>query len=230
VLTELKRRVLAANLDLAERGLAAGTWGNVSGVDRETRLVVIKPSGVRYDALTEETLAVVSLDDGEAVAGLRASSDTSTHLELYRAFAATGGVAHTHSTWATIWAQACRPIPCLGTTHADHFRGAVPVTRALTDDEIAGEYERATGTVLVETFAELDPEQVPAALVAGHGAFAWGEDPAAAVENAAVLEQVAFTAFHTLALDPARAPIDASLRDRHFLRKHGTTAYYGQPG
>ena len=188
---------------------------------------MIKPSGVPYAELTEEAMSVVSLD-GTPLAGMKPSSDTPTHLELYRAFSEIGGVAHTHSRWATVWAQAHRPLPCFGTTHADHFFGEVPCTRSLSDEEVAGEYERATGDVIVEAFAGRDPEAVPAVLVAGHGPFAWGASAADAVENAAVLEEVACTAYHTLVLSPQQGPIAQALLAKHFLRKHGADAYYGQ--
>jgi L-ribulose-5-phosphate 4-epimerase len=224
---ELKRRVLEANVELVARGLVTEAWGNVSAVDRTEGVVVIKPSGVPYAELTEEAMSVVALD-GTPLSGLKASSDTPTHLELYRAFGKIGGVAHTHSRWATVWAQAHRPLPCFGTTHADHFHGEVPCTRPLTDEEVAGEYERATGLVIVEAFARLDPEAIPAVLVAGHGPFAWGASAADAVENAAVLEEVACTAYHTLALRPEQGPLGRALLDKHYRRKHGADAYYGQ--
>lgn len=224
---ELKRRVFETNLELVARGLVTEAWGNVSAVDRAEGVVVIKPSGVRYAELTEEAMSVVSLD-GTPLSGLVPSSDTPTHLELYRAFSEIGGVAHTHSRWATVWAQAHRPLPCFGTTHADHFFGEVPCTRPLSDEEVAGEYERATGVVIVEAFVGRDPEAVPAVLVAGHGPFAWGASAADAVENAAVLEEVACTAYRTLVLSPQQGPIAQALLAKHFLRKHGADAYYGQ--
>jgi len=225
---ELRRQVLEANLELVARGLVHASFGNVSGVDRETAVVAIKPSGIPYAQLRAEDVALVRLESGEHLAGLRPSSDAPTHLELYRAFLGIGGIAHTHSTWATSWAQACRPIPCLGTTHADYFRGPVPCTRRLDDDECGGEYERLTGVVIVEALAGLDPLETPAALVASHGPFAWGASAAEAVEHAAALEEVALLAFNTVALDGSAEPVSAALLDRHFRRKHGPAAYYGQ--
>jgi L-ribulose-5-phosphate 4-epimerase len=226
---ELRRRVLAANLELAARGLVHQTFGNVSEIDRDAGLVAIKPSGVPYAELGVEDVSLVRLGDGERLAGLRPSSDTPTHLELYRAWRMIGGVAHAHSTWATSWAQARRPIPCLGTTHADYFTGAVPCTRPLADDECGDEYERLTGAVIVETFAKLDPLQFPAVLVASHAPFTWGPSARGAVEHAAALEQIAHIAFNTVVLAASTAPISDALHQRHFRRKHGATAYYGQP-
>jgi L-ribulose-5-phosphate 4-epimerase len=225
---ELCHRVLAANLELAEQGLAHASFGNVSEVDREAAVVAIKPSGVRYTQLRADDIAIVALDDGAHLHGLLPSSDTPTHLELYRAFQRVGGVAHTHSTYATSWAQARRPIPCFGTTHADYLYGPVPCTRSLTDDECGDEYERLTGTTIVEAFTALDPLEVPAALVASHGAFAWGNSAAQAVEHAAALEEIARVAFNAVMLDAAVEPIGNALLVRHFRRKHGPTAYYGQ--
>ena len=224
---ELKEVVLEANVALAARGLVTGKWGNVSGIDRRAEVMAIKPSGVPYGDLAVENISLVALD-GTHLEGLKPSSDTPTHLELYGAFAAVGGVAHTHSPWATIWAQACRPLPCLGTTHADHFHGAVPCTRGLRDEEIANGYERNTGRVILEAFAHLDANAVPAVLVAGHGPFAWGLDAPDAVENVAVLEEVAHGAYHTLALSPTQKPLGEALLEKHFFRKHGADAYYGQ--
>ncbi len=227
-IVDLKRAVLEANLELVERGLVFDTFGNASGVERDLGVMVIKPSGVPYGKLSADDMAVVALESGDHVAGLRPSSDTPTHLEIYRAFATAGGVVHTHSTNATGWAQAHRPIPCFGTTHADYFWGAVPCSRDLTGDEIAGAYEKQTGRVIVETFAAIDPEHVQAVLVASHGVFTWGADAAKAVLNAAVVEELARMAQISLALDPSLGPIRSELLDRHFLRKHGSTAYYGQ--
>lgn len=227
-LEDLKRAVLEANVELGERGLVFGTFGNVSGVNRDAGLVVIKPSGVPYGQLAPSEMAVVALGSGVSVEGLRPSSDTPTHLEIYRAFPSAGGVVHTHSTFATAWAQAERSIPCFGTTHADYFRGPVPCTRPLSDEEIAGAYELETGRVIVETFATLDPDQVPAVLVGSHGVFAWGPDAARAVMNAAVVEEVARMAQISLLVNPGLEQVSTGLLDRHYLRKHGAGAYYGQ--
>jgi L-ribulose-5-phosphate 4-epimerase len=231
VMRDLRERVFDANRALVERGLVRGTFGNVSGVDREAGLLVIKPSGVPYDALTAAMLVAVALDSGAVIDGdLRPSSDTPTHVELYRAFPC-GGVAHTHSPYATAFAQASRPIPCMGTTHADYFRGDIPVTRPLTRDEVAGDYEAATGRVIVEAFASrgLAPAEIPGVLVANHGPFAWGADAADAVEHAGVLEYLARLESIRLLLAPdAPRPADY-LIDRHYRRKHGADAYYGQP-
>jgi L-ribulose-5-phosphate 4-epimerase len=224
----LREQVLAANLELAARGLTQASFGNVSGIDRDAGVVAIKPSGVAYADLRAEDIAVVALEDGSRLAGLKPSSDTPTHLELYRAFEGIGGVAHTHSTYATSWAQARRDIPCLGTTHADYFNGPVPCTRVLTDDECGGDYERLTGAVVVEALEGRDPAEVPAALVASHGAFTWGSSAAEAVEHAAALEQIAQLAFNAVVLDATLEAVPDALLERHFRRKHGPTAYYGQ--
>jgi L-ribulose-5-phosphate 4-epimerase len=232
-LSALSEAVAKANQALARAGLVTLSFGNASGVDREAGVVVIKASGMACATLRPDETVVVALDDGRTLDGaLRPSSDTPTHLALYRRFPALGGVVHTHSPFATAWAQAGRPIPCLGTTHADDFRGPVPVTRPLVAAEIEGDYEAQTGTVIVETFetAALDPMEIPAALVHGHGPFTWGRDPAEAVETAIALEAVAATALHTLLVDPGAAPLDDALLERHFRRKHGTSAYYGQRG
>lgn len=231
MLEKLREQVYEANLELPRRGLVTYTWGNVSGIDRERGLVVIKPSGVEYDALRPEDLVVVSLESGERVEGtLNPSSDTPTHLELYRAFPALGGVVHTHSTHAVAWAQARMDLICYGTTHADYFYGAVPCTRELTAEEIDAGYEANTGKVIVETFREqgLDPVHVPAVLCASHGPFAWGKDPAQAVYHAAVLEEVARMALLTRMLSPAAEAAPQRVQNKHFLRKHGPSAYYGQ--
>ncbi|MBQ5972558.1 MAG: L-ribulose-5-phosphate 4-epimerase AraD [Oscillospiraceae bacterium] len=225
---ELKARVLAANLALPALGLVSFTWGNVSGIDRERGLVVIKPSGVAYESMTAADLVVVDLDGRTVEGSRRPSSDTATHLELYRAFPSVGGVVHTHSRWATIFAQAGRAVPALGTTHADEFCGPVPCTRPLTDDEIAGAYEKNTGLVIAETVSAAAAGAVPAVLVQSHGPFAWGPTPEAAVHSAAVLEEVADMAWHTLVLSPETPPVPAALLDRHYRRKHGKDAYYGQ--
>lgn len=226
----LRKRVLAANRALVESGLVTETFGNVSGVDRAAGLFVIKPSGVPYEDLTPAHMVPVSLETGRVLAGkLRPSSDTPTHLELYRAFSC-GGIAHSHSPYATAFAQARRAVPCLGTTHADYFRGDVPVTRPLTAEEVAREYERQTGLVIVEAFRTggLSADEVPAVLVSNHGPFTWGADPMAAVERARVLEYLAFVSSVTCLIDPeARGPA-AHLVDKHFRRKHGKDAYYGQ--
>ena len=229
---ELRERVVAANLALVEAGLVILTFGNVSVADRAAGVLAIKPSGVRYDALRPEDVPVLDLATGAVVAGdRRPSSDTPTHLFLVRTFAAVGAVVHTHSPFATAWAQARRDLPCLGTTHADHFRGSVPVTRALTEAEIDGDYEERTGAVIVETFAkrELDPLAVPAALVASHGPFVWGASIEAAVENAVVLEEVAASSYRSIGIAGNIEAIAEPLLAKHFERKHGAAAYYGQP-
>jgi L-ribulose-5-phosphate 4-epimerase len=228
MLEHLKRQVFEANLKLPKHGLVTFTWGNVSGIDREARLVVIKPSGVEYDVMTADDMVVVDLD-GERVDGkLNPSSDTPTHLELYKAFANIGGVVHTHSRWATIFAQAGIDLPPLGTTHADYFYGAVPCTRKMTESEIEGEYEKKTGAVIAERFTGMNPNDVPAVLVHSHGPFTWGRDADAAVHNAVVLEEVAFMAWQNLSLNPRIPFMQRQLLDRHYLRKHGANAYYGQ--
>ncbi|MBH2639510.1 L-ribulose-5-phosphate 4-epimerase [Serratia ureilytica] len=229
-MNELKREVLAANLSLPAYGLVTFTWGNVSAIDRQSGLVVIKPSGIAYEAMTLEDLVVVDLEGKVREGHRKPSSDTATHLALYRAFADIGGVVHTHSRNATIWAQAGQPIPALGTTHADYFYGDIPCTRPMSEAEIAGDYEGETGKVIIETFkqAGCDPQQVPGVLVYSHGPFAWGKDAADAVHNAVVLEEVAIMAMATRQLAPAIAPMQPELLDKHFLRKHGKHAYYGQ--
>lgn len=230
MLNELKRQVLAANLSLPAYGLVTFTWGNVSAIDRQSGLVVIKPSGIAYEAMTLEDLVVVDLEGKVREGHRKPSSDTATHLALYRAFADIGSVVHTHSRNATIWAQAGQPIPALGTTHADYFYGDIPCTRPMSEAEIAGDYEGETGKVIIETFnqAGRDPQQVPGVLVYSHGPFAWGKDAADAVHNAVVLEEVAIMAMATRQLAPAIAPMQPELLDKHFLRKHGKHAYYGQ--
>lgn len=230
MLEELRRQVWAANRALPQRGLVLLTWGNVSGIDRASGLVVIKPSGVEYEELTPKNLVVVDLD-GHLVEGtLRPSSDTATHLELYKAFPSVGGIVHTHSTYATAWAQTGQDLPCYGTTHADSFYGPVPCTRLLTASEVETDYEAHTGTVVAETFRTrgLDPTAVPGVLCACHGPFTWGSDPAQAVENAQILEEVARMALLTRQIAPDAAPAPDYLVEKHYRRKHGPHAYYGQ--
>lgn len=228
MLTELRNEVLQANLELNKKGLVLYTWGNVSGIDREKGLVVIKPSGVSYDEMTADMLVVVNMA-GEIVEGdLRPSSDLPTHLELYREFPNIGGVAHTHSTYATAWAQAKTAIPCFGTTHADHFYGAVPCTRPLTRQEVTTDYELNTGKVIVEHFRGIDYLQMPAVLVAQHAPFTWGKDASDAVVNSVVLEELAKMASLNVSINPNFQQIPEYLLDKHFLRKHGAGAYYGQ--
>ena len=230
MLEELKKLVCEANLLLPKYDLVTFTWGNVSGIDRETGLVVIKPTGVDYDGMTPEDMVVVDLCGRRVEGKWKPSSDTATHLELYKAFPQCGGVVHTHSRWATSFAQAGRDIPAMGTTQGDTFYGDIPCTRPMTGAEIRGEYEKETGSVIVETFRsrQIDPAQVPGVLVCSHGPFAWGKDPLDAVHNAVVMEECAFMDFHALMLDPGRGPMQQALLDRHYLRKHGANAYYGQ--
>lgn len=228
MLEELKRKVLHANLELPKYGLVKFTWGNVSAIDRSQGLVVIKPSGVKYEEMTAEDMVIVDLE-GRVVEGKsRPSSDTPTHLALYQAFLQIGGIVHTHSRWATVWAQAGGSIPALGTTHADYFYGDIPCTRPLTNEEIGAAYERETGTVIVETFANRDPMATPGVIVHGHAPFAWGKDAAEAVHHAVVLEEVAHLALHTKLLNPSGPTLQQALLDKHYLRKHGPDAYYGQ--
>jgi L-ribulose-5-phosphate 4-epimerase len=226
---DLREQVLAANQSLADRGLAPFTFGNASGIDRAEGAVVIKPSGVKYHAIMADDLVVVDLDGGVIEGARRPSSDLPTHLVLYRAFAGIGGVAHAHSHFATVFAQAGKEIPCLGTTHADHFGGPIPVARMLRESEVAGEYEANTGHAIVERFRSLDPNVTPAVLLPGHAPFAWGSSPEAAVDTMALLEKVARLAFDTLLLDAAAAQLPDHVRTKHFSRKHGPGAYYGQP-
>lgn len=230
MLEELKEAVLKANLSLPKYHLVTFTWGNVSGIDRETGHVVIKPSGVAYDEMEAEHLVVVDLDGNVVEGNLRPSSDTPTHLALYRAFPAIGGIVHTHSPWATSWAQAGLPIPVLGTTHADYFYGGIPCTRELTKEEITQDYEWETGKVIIETFQKngLDPAAVPGILVYNHAPFCWGKDAHQAIHHAVVLEEVAKMALQTHQLNPDVRPMSQYLLDKHYLRKHGADAYYGQ--
>ncbi|MGF7045838.1 L-ribulose-5-phosphate 4-epimerase [Paenibacillus sp. DS2015] len=228
MLEQLKEEVLEANLALPKHGLVTFTWGNVSGIDREQGLVVIKPSGIPYEELKMEQLVVVNLQ-GEIVEGnLRPSSDTPTHLALYRNFEGIGGVVHTHSPWATSWAQAGRGIPALGTTHGDYFYGTIPCTRKMTVEEIEGEYELETGHVIIETFKDINPMDVPGVLVNLHAPFCWGKDAHDAVHNAVVTEEVAKIAYRSFVLNSKLESMDQALLDKHFFRKHGANAYYGQ--
>lgn len=227
MLENLKEKVWRANVELKSSGLIVLTWGNVSEIDREKGLIVIKPSGVRYEDMRPSDMVVVDLEGNVIEGELSPSSDLPTHLEIYRAFPEVGGVTHTHSRWATVFAQAGMPIPALGTTHADTFHGDIPCTRKMTAEEIAGEYEKETGKVIVEAFEGLDPMATPAALVVSHGPFIWGKDAAKSVENAIVLEEVAMMAWHTLSINPEMT-FQKELSDKHYYRKHGPGAYYGQ--
>ena len=229
MLERLKEQVFRANLLLPKHDLITFTWGNVSGIDREQGLVVIKPSGVSYEKMKAGDMVVVELETEKVVEGsLKPSSDTATHLELYKAFSNIGGIVHTHSRWATTFAQAGRGIMALGTTHGDYFYGEIPCTRKMTKAEIEGEYEKETGTVIIETFKDKDPDAMPAVLVHSHGPFTWGTDAMDAVHNAVVLDEVAFMNFHTMMLEPGILPMQQELLDKHYLRKHGANAYYGQ--
>lgn len=228
MLERLKKEVLEANLELPAHGLVVYTWGNVSGIDRSDGLVVIKASGVSYDEMTLEHMVVLDLEGNIVEGKFRPSSDTATHLALYKAFAGIGGIVHTHSTWATAWAQAKMGIPCFGTTHADYYYGEIPCTRPMLANEIKGDYEAETGNVIIEAFEHKDPMHVPGVLVSSHGPFTWGKDPNEAVHNSVVLEQIAKTAYSTCMLNPEVKPVSGTLLDKHFLRKHGKNAYYGQ--
>lgn len=229
MLEELKQKVLEANLLLPQHGLIKFTWGNVSEIDRSKGLVVIKPSGVEYDGMTADDMVVVDLESGKVVEGrYKPSSDTPTHLELYKAFAEVGGIVHTHSKWATSFAQAGRGVAPLGTTQGDYFYGEIPCTRKMTPEEISGEYEKETGTVIIETFKSTDPMTIPAVLVHSHGPFTWGKDAFDAVHNSVVLEEAAFMNFHAIMLNPEIGAMQQELLDKHYLRKHGKSAYYGQ--
>lgn len=227
MLTKLKKEVFNANLDLVKHGLVVFTWGNASAIDRKQGLVVIKPSGVAYDVMKPDDMVVVDLDGNVVDGKLKPSSDLATHLILYKAFAGIGGVVHTHSEWATSWAQAGRAIPAYGTTHADYFHGEIPCTRKLTEHEVKSAYEVETGNVIIERFAGLDPMAIPGVVVNGHAPFAWGKDAHDAMHNAVVLEEVAKMAFRTEVLGN-KQPVDQYLLDKHYLRKHGKDAYYGQ--
>lgn len=228
MLEKLKQSVLEANLELPKKGLVTYTWGNVSGIDRETNLVVIKPSGVPYEELKLEHLVVVDLEGNIIEGNLKPSSDTPTHLIIYKNFKEVGGVVHTHSRWATLWSQSGRGIPPLGTTHADYFYGEIPCTRKMTSEEIQADYEKETGNIIIETFKGINPIYVPAILVNNHGPFTWGKDAQEAVHNAVVLEEVSMMAYYTCSLTPGIEPIDVVLLNKHFLRKHGANSYYGQ--
>ena len=228
LLQTLREAVLEANLELVRRGLVLYTFGNASGISRKDGYVVIKPSGVPYESLLPEHMVIANLN-GEMIDGdLRPSSDLPTHIQIYRQFSRVGGIVHTHSEYATSWAQAAKPIPCLGTTHADYFHGEVPVTPALTPEEIAEDYEKNTGLVIGRRFQKLDPDEIPGVLVASHGPFCWGPTPGAAAHTAVILEALARTALYTIMIQPNVSPIARELLDKHFLRKHGQDAYYGQ--
>ena len=227
-LDEFKQQVLEANLAVVKFNLVTLTWGNVSGIDRSEGLIVIKPSGVEYEGMTVDDMVVVDLD-GKPVSGKwNPSSDTETHVELYKAFPSVGGITHTHSTYATIFAQALKEIPCLGTTHADHFNGPIPITRMLSKEEVASGYERNTGKVIVETFMDIDPQDMPAVLVAGHAPFAWGKHAMSSVKHSLILEKVAELVLGTLQLKADAEPLPGYILDKHYSRKHGPNSYYGQ--
>ena len=228
MLKDLKQKVLKANLDLVKYGLVTLTWGNVSGINRKKGLVVIKPSGVDYNKMKSEDMVVVDLN-GKVVEGkLKPSSDTPTHIELYKSFKNIGGISHTHSEFATIFAQACKEIQCLGTTHADNFNGTVPLTRFLTEEEVKDNYELNTGKIIVERFKNLDADTLPGVLVSGHAPFTWGKNPDDAVKNSLVLERVAKMAYISLQINPSLSSLPAHILKKHHLRKHGENAYYGQ--
>lgn len=228
MLEALKEQVLQANLLLPKHGLVTFTWGNVSGIDRASGLFVIKPSGVSYEGMQAEDMVVCDLDGNVVEGKYKPSSDTPTHIELYKAFPGIGGIVHTHSRWATSFAQAGKDILALGTTHADYFYGPIPCTRPMTEEEIKGEYEKETGKVIIETFAGINAEDVPGVVVFSHGPFAWGTDAMNAVHNAVVMEEVAFMDYHAMTLNPGLQPMQSALMDKHYLRKHGANAYYGQ--
>lgn len=228
MLETLRKKVLEANLLLPKHNLVTFTWGNVSAIDRRKGLIVIKPSGVDYEHMTAADMVIVDLEGNVVEGDLRPSSDTPTHIELYKAFPNIGGVVHTHSRWATSFAQAGCPIQPMGTTHADYFYGPIPCTRSLTDEEIHGSYEKNTGLVIIDTFKDMDPEAVPGVLVRNHGPFAWGTDAANAVHNAVVMEEIAFMNYHAITLNPQAPCVSQGLLDKHYYRKHGANAYYGQ--
>lgn len=229
MIEHLKQEVYEANMLLPKYKMVTFTWGNVSAIDKESRLMVIKPSGVEYEKMKVSDMVVVDLEGNVLEGKLRPSSDTDTHIELYKAFPEIGGVVHTHSRFATIWAQARKGVPALGTTHADYFYGEIPCTRAMTKEEIAGDYEKETGKVIVETFQNINPMDIPGVLVYSHGPFTWGKDAHNAVHNAVVLEEVAFMAWNSLMMtNNTLSPMQQELLDKHYLRKHGANAYYGQ--
>jgi L-ribulose-5-phosphate 4-epimerase len=228
MIEKLKKMVFEANLNLVKYDLVTLTWGNVSGIDRKQGCIVIKPSGVDYEKMTSDDMIVLDMDGNVKEGTLNPSSDTPTHIEIYKAFPEIGGITHSHSRYATMFAQACQEIPCFGTTHADHFYGSVPVTRFLTEEEVAQEYELSTGKLIVERFQNLDPVLTPAILVAGHGPFTWGDTASDSVKNNLVLEQVAQMALGTIQLNPGIKPIPDYLKEKHYQRKHGPDAYYGQ--
>lgn len=228
MLEVLKQSVFRANIELPKRGLITYTWGNVSGIDRAKGLVVIKPSGVSYEKMKIDDMVVVDLEGNVVEGKLNPSSDMKTHLVLYKSFPEIGGVVHTHSSWATSWAQAGRDIPCFGTTHCDYFYGSIPCTRKMTKQEVEGQYELETGNVIVERFKQLDENDIPGVIVQNHGPFSWGKNPGEAVHNAVVMEEVAKMAYRTLVLNANALSVENYLLDKHFLRKHGINAYYGQ--
>lgn len=228
MLEQLKQTVCEANLLLPKYDLVTFTWGNVSGIDRELGLIAIKPSGVPYDGMAPEDMVIVDLSGNVVEGKWKPSSDTATHIELYKAFPNIGGVVHTHSRWATTFAEAGQPIPAMGTTQADYFYGDIPCTRPMTEEEINGDYEKETGKVIVETFKNIQADDVPGVLVYSHGPFSWGTDPKNAVHNAVVMEEVAFMDWHALMINPEHRDMQKALLDRHYLRKHGANAYYGQ--
>lgn len=228
MLEALKEQVYKANMELPRRGLITYTWGNVSSIDRETGYIVIKPSGVDYEVLKAEDMVIIDLEGNKIEGEYKPSSDTATHLELYKAFSEIGGIVHTHSPWATSWAQAGRSIPCYGTTHADYFYGSIPCARSLTKGEIENDYEKNTGLVIIETFKEMNPNFVPGVLCMNHGPFTWGKDAMEAVHNAVVLEEVAKMAFQTEQINTHVSSAPDTIKEKHFMRKHGKNAYYGQ--